>query len=43
MPEFQLSVVIFIIGFIVTVATFVMVLKGNSYWKNRDPFDEGKE
>ena len=39
MSEFQLAILIFAIGGIVTFATLIMILKGHFYWQGRDPFD----
>lgn len=39
MSEFQLAILIFCIGGVVTFATLIMILKGHFYWQGREPFD----
>ena len=39
MSDFDLSALVFVFGFVITVVTVGMIYKGHSRWKGRDPFD----
>jgi hypothetical protein len=39
LSEFQLAVLMFCLGGLVTLVTVVMILRGHRHWRHRDPFD----
>jgi hypothetical protein len=39
LSEFQLAVLMFCLGGLVTLVTVAMILRGHRHWRHRDPFD----
>jgi hypothetical protein len=37
--DFQLAVLMFCLGGVVTLITVAMILRGHLHWRNRDPFE----